>query len=67
MLKHELIHPRILAALGRAGHGSKVLLADGNFPFATKLGPNAELVELNLAPGVVSCTQALKALLTAIC
>ncbi|MBI2300719.1 MAG: transporter [Armatimonadetes bacterium] len=66
MLKSRLLHPDILAALGRGGHGSKVLIADGNYPFSTKLGDNAELVNLNLSPGLVSCTDVLAALLTAI-
>lgn len=66
MLKGTLIHPQILRALGRAGHGSRVLIADGNYPFSTKLGPNAELVSLNLSPGVVSCTSVLEAIVTAI-
>lgn len=60
MLKGKLIHPDILAALGRAGHGSKILIPDGNYPFSTKLGPNADLVNLNLTPGTVSATQVLE-------
>ena len=64
MLLHGLIHPEINRILGQAGHHSKVLIADGNYPSSSTLGPNAELVSLNLAPGVVSCTQVLKALLT---
>ena len=56
MLDLPLIHPDILRVLGRAGHGSQVLIADGNYPFRTTLGPNAELVSLNLAPGIVSAT-----------
>lgn len=66
MLKHTLIHPKINEILGRAGHHSKVLIADGNYPAHNTLGPNAELVSLNLMPGLVSCTDVLKALLTAI-
>jgi len=66
MLKHTLIHPQINEVLGRAGHHSKVLIADGNYPAFNTLGPNAELVCLNLVPGVVSCTDVLKALITAI-
>jgi L-fucose mutarotase len=66
MLKGRLLHPQILEALGRAGHGSQVLIADGNYPFSTKLGPRAELVNLNLSPGIVNCTQVLESLLTAI-
>jgi L-fucose mutarotase len=66
MLKGKLIHPQILEALGRAGHGSQVLIADGNYPASTKLGPKATLVNLNLSPGLVSCTQVLEALVSAI-
>ena len=66
MLQGKLIHPEILRVLGKAGHGSQVLIADGNYPFSTKLGPNAALVSLNLSPGMVSCTQVLQALLPAI-
>ena len=66
MLKTQLLHPQILEALGRAGHGSKVLLADGNYPASTKLGPRATLVNLNLAPGLVSVTDVLKVLVATI-
>ncbi|MEX0654271.1 MAG: RbsD/FucU family protein [Phycisphaeraceae bacterium] len=66
MLKSRLIHPPLLDALAAAGHGSKVLIADGNYPGSTKLGPNAELIHLNFTPGTVSCTQVLETLLTAI-
>lgn len=66
MLKHQLLHPKINEILARAGHHAKVLIADGNYPASTTLGPNAELVSLNLAPGLVNCTQVLAALLTAI-
>jgi len=66
MLKGQLIHPEILDAIGRAGHSSKILIADGNYPVHTKLGPNATRVHLNLAPGLVSCTQVLESLVTAV-
>lgn len=66
MLKHQLIHPKINEVLGRAGHHAKILIADGNYPASTKKGPNAELVCLNLAPGVVNCTQVLRAILSAV-
>ncbi len=66
MLKHTLIHPKINEVLARAGHHSKVLIADGNYPASSTLGPRAELVSLNLSPGVVTCTQVLSALVTAI-
>jgi L-fucose mutarotase len=66
MLKHTLLHPKINEILGRAGHHGKVLIADGNYPASSTLGPNAELVSLNLSPGVVTCAQVLAAIVTAI-
>lgn len=66
MLKHHLIHPEINQVLGRAGHHSLVLIADGNYPASTKRGPGAALVCLNLAPGIVTCAQVLEVLLTAV-
>ena len=66
MLKHQLLHPKISEILARAGHHGKVLIADGNYPASSTLGPNAELVSLNLAPGIVTCAQVLRTLLTAI-
>src|SRR5271169_850853 len=66
MLKHLLIHPKINEVLGRAGHHAKILIADGNYPASTKKGPNAEIVCLNLMPGVIQCVQALRAVLSAI-
>ena len=66
MLKHELIHPKINEVLGRAGHHAKILIADGNYPASTKKGPHAEIVCLNLAPGVVTVAQALRAVLSAV-
>ncbi|MBX7255013.1 MAG: RbsD/FucU family protein [Candidatus Hydrogenedentes bacterium] len=66
MLTHRLIHPDILQALASAGHGSKVLITDGNYPAITQLGENASLVYLNLAPGMPTVTEVLGVLLTAI-
>src|SRR5262249_53447198 len=65
MLRHQLIHPKINEVLGRAGHHAKVLIADGNYAASSKKGPNAEVVCLNLMPGVVTCTQVLHAVLSA--
>jgi L-fucose mutarotase len=66
MLKHSLIHPKINEIIGRAGHHGKILIADGNYPASSKKGPNAEVVSLNLMPGVVTCDQVLKAVLSAV-
>jgi len=66
MLKHQLIHPQINAALGRAGHHARILIADGNYPASSKKGLNAELVCLNLSPGIVTVSQVLRAILSAV-
>lgn len=66
MLKHQLIHPRINEVLARAGHHARVLIADGNYPASTKKGPHADLVCLNLSPGIVTVAQTLRALLSAV-
>jgi L-fucose mutarotase len=66
MLRSKLIHPEILGTLGTAGHGSYVLIADGNYPFGTKAAPHAARVYLNLAPGKLTVTEVLEVLTTAI-
>lgn len=66
MLNTSLTHPEILRVLARAGHHSKILIADGNYPASTKRGPHAELVSLNLSPGVVTVAQVLRALLSTV-
>jgi L-fucose mutarotase len=66
MLKTTLLHPEILGTLGRLGHGSKILIADGNYPFVTGSNPAAKVVFLNLRPGLVNATDVLAALVTAI-
>ncbi len=66
MLRHRLIHPRINEVIGRAGHHATILIADGNYPASSKKGPNAELVCLNLMPGVVTCAQVLEAVVSAV-
>lgn len=66
MLKGKLLHPEILSVLGRCGHGARILIADGNFPFESKTNPAAARVFLNLAPGLVGCTDVLSALCSVI-
>lgn len=66
MLRHELLHPEILHAIARGGHHGRILLADGNYPASTTLGPNARLVSLNLSPGVVTVCQVLDAILATV-
>lgn len=66
MLKSTLLHPQILSAIARAGHHGKILIADGNYPASSTLGPNAELVSLQLSPGLPTVTQVLDAVLSAV-
>lgn len=60
MLRTRLIHPELLAGLARAGHGSKVLLADALYPHDTGAPLAAQRVHLNLTPGTVPVTQVLE-------
>lgn len=62
MIHGKCLHPGILQALASAGHGSKVLIADGNYPFTTGAHPDAARVYLNLAPGKVTVTEVLEVL-----
>jgi L-fucose mutarotase len=53
MLKGKVIHPEILAALGSAGHLSRILISDGNYPHISVPNPRAKIVWANFAPGIV--------------
>ncbi len=66
MLTTKLLHPEILSALGAAGHGSRVLIADGNYPFSTGSNPAAARVFLNLRPGLVSALDVLEVMVSAL-
>lgn len=66
MLKTHLLHPEILRALGSAGHGARVLVADGNFPFSTETPASAARVFLNLRPGLASVSDVLETLVATI-
>lgn len=60
MLNAPLIHPDLLRALAAAGHGSRILIADGNYPVATASSPAAETIFLNLTRGVVDAATVLE-------
>jgi L-fucose mutarotase len=66
MLKTRLLHPEVLRALGEAGHGAQVLIADGNYPLGTRSNPDSRRVYLNLAPGKLTVTDVLAVLAEAI-
>jgi len=63
VLNIPLLHPDILRILAQAGHHSKVLIADGNYPASNKRGHRAELISLQLSPGVPTVAQVLAAIL----
>jgi L-fucose mutarotase len=60
VLRSPLIHPPLLAALGAAGHGARVLIADANYSHTTNVYPGAALIHLNLRPGLVTVDQVLE-------
>ncbi|MDO4259084.1 MAG: RbsD/FucU family protein [Actinomycetaceae bacterium] len=62
MLYGPMTHPQFLRALAASGHGSKILIGDGNYPHTTGVNPRAELVSLNLAPGLLTVSQILAVL-----
>ena len=66
MLKYRLIHPPMLGALARCGHGSQILIADANYPHVTGAPAGAERIYLNVAPGLIGATEMLQVLLDAI-
>jgi L-fucose mutarotase len=62
MIHSPIQHPEILSALASAGHGSCILIADGNFPVATQTPATAKKVHLNLRRGLVTVTDVLEVL-----
>lgn len=62
MLYTKCMHPQILSALGKLGHGSRILISDGGYPHITHSNPAAEKVYLNLSPGILTVSQILEAL-----
>lgn len=66
MLKTPLLHPEILQALGRAGHGARVLIADGNYPCSTEAPAGATRVFLNFRRGMLSVSEVLQTLVETI-
>ncbi len=62
MLKTEIVHPDLLQALAEAGHGARILLADGNYPVTVRSNPLARRVFLNLRPGLIGGVEILRSL-----
>ena len=66
MLRFPLIHPPLIAALAACGHGGKVLLADANYSHSTNVYGGAEVVYLNLRPGLLTVDQVLAPVLESV-
>ena len=62
MLKQTLQHPPLLGAVAAAGHGARILLADGNFPISTAVNQAAQVVYLNLRRGLLTVSDVLQPL-----
>lgn len=60
MLKLPVLHPEILQALAAAGHASRVVITDGNYPHITRPNPRAKFVWANYLPGVLDAVTALR-------
>ena len=65
MLTGKLIHPEIMQCLSLCGHGSKILIADGNYPLKAKT-QNARRVYLGLTAGTPTVPEVLEVLLGAV-
>lgn len=59
MLTTPITHPELLAALARCGHGTKILLADGNYPHLTGVPAGTTRIALNVTPGLLTVDQIL--------
>jgi L-fucose mutarotase len=66
MLLSKCIHPEILEAVGKMGHGSRILISDGCYPHITGSPASARKVWLNLMPDMLRVTDVLEALMSII-
>jgi L-fucose mutarotase len=66
VLRFPLVHPPLLAALGAAGHGARILIADANYSHSTNVHPRAAVIHLNLRPGLVTVDQVLEPVIAAV-
>lgn len=65
MLRYPLIHPDLLAVLAESGHGSRILIADGNYAHHTNTNSLARVIHLNLRPGLLTVEQVLESIVDA--
>lgn len=65
MKKTGCIHPDIMKSLAAAGHGDRILIADGNYPLESKC-PDCSRVYLGLRAGEPTVTAVLETILSEI-
>lgn len=58
MLTGKCINPEIMNAVSFLGHGDRILIADGNYPLASRTG-EAKKLWLGLCPGMPTVTDVL--------
>lgn len=63
MLIGECINPEIMKVISLLGHGDRILIADGNYPLATKTG-SAKKLWLGLCAGIPTVTEVLDVVLS---
>ncbi len=66
VILNRLLHPELLHALGTAGHGTKILISDGNYPHTTGSPAAAKRIYLNFSPGLLNVDQVLDGLVATI-
>lgn len=62
MNRQGCIHPEILSVLSRCGHGDRILIADGNYPIASRCS-QAVHVYLGISAGIPDVPEVLDAIL----
>lgn len=65
MNRDGCIHPGILLELSRCGHGDRILIADGNYPIASRC-PQAVRVYVGVTKGLPRVSEVLDAILSEI-
>ena len=66
MIRGPITHPQLLSALGQSGHGTKLLIADGNYPFRTGTSPSSLKIYLNLRRGLIAVPDVLSAIVASV-
>lgn len=54
MIKLSIIHPDLLQGLAQCGHKANILITDANYSVLTNVSPQARIVYLNFAPGLIN-------------